>query len=717
MQESPAVCEDKQRDESPDDQHDPDSTCLTFRFWILATLYVILAAGCSQIFHFRANFVAISSFFVQFTTYPLGRWMAAWLPRRELCLLGLFRVSLNPGPFGRKEHMLINVAVNAGGIVASASDLIAVQQLYFGIRTSAFGALLLLLSTQLIGYGMAGYLRCFLVRPSAMIWPSALVQVSLYNTLHADNDASRNNSPTEKASVKQPPRYRFFVIAFVLVFLYHILPLTVMPVLTSLSVVCIALPRSPVAQLLGSGMRGLGLGTLSFDWAAVGSFAPMYTPWWAQVNFFLGSAAVLWVLAPLMWYFNIWDARLFPSVTVAQYDEGGGVFQLGRILNHDLTMDPAKLAAYSQLRMPTVFAVSYGATFLALAATITHVALYYGGQIMRQLRELWSSRRSNQSIDVPRPCEVPWSWFLAVFATAMGAAVSYCELYPARLPWWALMVSISLAALMALPIGVVQAVSNNRISISVLAELVCGYLYPGRPLANAMFKVYGTASLSQCMTLVGDMKLGRYMKVPPRQLFVAQLWGTVIGALVNYAALLWVLANKSDVLRGAARDPTQQWDARVTKVFYSSSVLWGAVGPSSVFGRDSPYRPLIWLFLVGLLLPIPFYLLHRRFPRSKWRLVNVPLLAAGAYAVPQSPANFLLSSFIVGFVSQVAVRRYFSIWWRRYNYVLSAALDTGSQLAGIVVFLAMSGVAFPIWWGNARPVTEHCNMSLLTGKA
>ncbi|KAK4985950.1 hypothetical protein LTR66_003457 [Elasticomyces elasticus] len=38
----------------------------------------------------------------------------------------------------------------------------------------------------------------------------------------------------------------------------------------------------------------------------------------------------------------------------------------------------------------------------------------------------------------------------------------------------------------------------------------------------------------------------------------------------------------------------------------------------------------------------------------------------------------------------------------QYNYVLAAALDTGTAFAGIIIFFAVSysGYSFPAWWGN-----------------
>ena len=37
------------------------------------------------------------------------------------------------------------------------------------------------------------------------------------------------------------------------------------------------------------------------------------------------------------------------------------------------------------------------------------------------------------------------------------------------------------------------------------------------------FKVYGYISMTQALTFVSDFKLGHYMKIPPRTMFMAQV--------------------------------------------------------------------------------------------------------------------------------------------------------------------------------------------------
>ncbi|RKP26649.1 OPT oligopeptide transporter protein-domain-containing protein [Syncephalis pseudoplumigaleata] len=680
---------------------DPTLPCLTFRFWVLGTFFTMLGAGVSQMFYFRSNALIFSVFFVQLVSYPLGIFMAMALPRRRFNLLG-WSFSFNPGPFNMKEHMAIGVSANAGGTAAYAIDILSVQRLFYDQDLGPLGSILLLLTTQCIGYGMAGILRRFLVTPANMIWPSNLVQVALYNTLHGSEPANRGMK-----------RQTFFLVVACGAFVYQLLPFYIAPVLSSMAILCWIAPKNGVAQLLGSGYRGLGMLDLSFDWSAIGSFGPLYTPWWAQLNFFFGAIVTLWILAPIFYFTNMWDAQRFDLASPEQYDEDGGVFDLARVLNDKLELDTAKLAAYSDLRMSPLFAFSYGTAFLIITSTLTHVFLYYRHSIYRQFK---ASRKEKEDIHtrlMRAYPDVPISWYVGIFVVMLVAAIVVCEVYPIGLPWWGLLVALLVSAVLVLPIGIIQAVSNNRIGLNVITELICGYMLPGRPIANVAFKAYGYMTMFQCLLLVEDMKLGHYMKIPPRKMFIVQLWGTIVGALVNYGVLDWLLTTKFDILSGKTPDPTGQWEARNTKIFYSASIIWGVMGPTRVFGGNSPYQALLWFFLIGALLPVPFYLLHKRYPNGKWHLVNIPIMTIGTIAVPQSPSNFLTCGFIVAFIFQYYLYRRQHDWWKRYNYVLSAALDAGTQICIMFVVVAFSNTPFPTWIGNSLPNTEMCDLSLL----
>ena len=65
--------------------------------------------------------------------------------------------------------------------------------------------------------------------------------------------------------------------------------------------------------------------------------------------------------------------------------------------------------------------------------------------------------------------------------------------------------------------------NEQMMGLNVITEYIIGYLYPGYPVANMCFKVYGYVSLKQGITFLEDFKLGHYMKILPRAMFLAQV--------------------------------------------------------------------------------------------------------------------------------------------------------------------------------------------------
>jgi len=152
----------------------------TFRAWTIGLLWAIFIPGLNQFLHFRYPSITIGSLVAQLLSFPLGCLWARTVPG-----VRIFGVSLNPGPFSLKEHVLITVMATVSSSSAYATDIIAVQRKYYGQDWSFLYQWLLVMSTQLIGFSMGGVARRLLVSPPSMIWPANLVTCALFNTLHS----------------------------------------------------------------------------------------------------------------------------------------------------------------------------------------------------------------------------------------------------------------------------------------------------------------------------------------------------------------------------------------------------------------------------------------------------------------------------------------------------------------------------------------------------
>ena len=127
-----------------------------------------IASGMNALFSLRAPTLTITGLVVMLVAYPLGVGWEKVMPTKTFRVLGR-SFSLNPGPFNVKEHTLITVMsnVNVAGGVAYATDVIVAHRgvTFYNTDLGWGFDLLLCISTQAIGYGLAGMFRKFLVYP------------------------------------------------------------------------------------------------------------------------------------------------------------------------------------------------------------------------------------------------------------------------------------------------------------------------------------------------------------------------------------------------------------------------------------------------------------------------------------------------------------------------------------------------------------------------
>jgi len=159
---------------------DPETPVLTFRMWVLGTASCALLSFLNQFFWYRKEPLTITAISAQIAVVPLGRLMAAALPDRAFLRGTRWEFSLNPGPFNVKEHVLITIFANSGAGTVYAIHVITAVRVFYGKHITFFVSLLVVLTTQVLGFGWAGIFRRYLVEPAAMWWPSNLVQVSLF---------------------------------------------------------------------------------------------------------------------------------------------------------------------------------------------------------------------------------------------------------------------------------------------------------------------------------------------------------------------------------------------------------------------------------------------------------------------------------------------------------------------------------------------------------
>ncbi|KAF8898456.1 OPT oligopeptide transporter [Infundibulicybe gibba] len=646
---------------------DPLMPVNTFRMWILGIFFSIFVPGINQMLSLRYPSVFITGIVVQLISLPMGKGLERILPTTRFRTFG-YVWSLNPGPFSIKEHVCITVMANVVVAGAYATDALMTQRIFYKQELTFGYQILIVLSTQIFGFSLGGVLRQFIVWPSSMIWPGALVNSALFNTLH------KNFGKSDRGHMS---RERFFVIAMACSFVWYWLPGYLFTALSVFNWVCWIAPNNVAVNALFGTNTGLGMGILTFDWSMIAFIgSPLVTPWWSEMNTAASFVLCFWIIAPILYFTNTFFSAHFPMSAYTSWDNTASPYSPTAIITNGV-FDVEKYKAYSPLYMSVTLILAYGISFASFAAVFVHTFLWFRRDIIRRFRNTLKDERDVHSRLMLAYPEVPHWWYAIIGIVTVVALCVAVEIYPTQLPIWAALLGVFLASILSIPLGMLQAMTNQQVPLQVMHELIAGYILPGRPTANVLFKTIAYIGTSQAITFSGDLKLGHYMKIPPRTMFMVQLVAATISCFVVTLVQDWMFSNVVDICT-----PKQ---------------AQGFVCPSSNILIPTLVLP------IGALAPIPFYFLARRFPLSFWRYINMPVFFAGVGAIPPGTGINYASWAIVGFIFNYFIRRFHFRWWMRYNYILSAALDAGVAISIVVIFFCVmlpKGGIEVNWWGN-----------------
>ncbi|KAI2786790.1 hypothetical protein POX_g09184 [Penicillium oxalicum] len=734
----------------------------TPRMWILSLLFSLTGSAANLFFSLRYPSVAITPIIALVLVHPLGK---SWdvllkrsddpievfengtLSRRDFLLNDTniahlswpvrLRLWLGQGRWNEKEHACVYISSNVSFGFAFATDVIVEQHKFYHQEVPILYQLLLIISTQVLGYAFAGLTRRFLVRPSAMIWPGTLMSTAMFSTMH--------RSSNKKANGWSISRYRFFILVWAAAFVWYFVPGLLMPALSYFNVVTWFAPQNVVVSNLFGVASGLGMLPLTFDWAQIAYIgSPLLTPWWAAANIVTGLVVVIWVIAPILYYKNVLFSSYMPILSTAVFDNTGRPYNVSRILTPEFLFDQKAYEEYSPVYLPITYVLSYGVQFAALTSLVTHTVCWYGKDILHQTRKAFEERKEVPNVEPYQPLttrdesnspsqqsrepsrvsshdpgrelplgtedvhcrlmrryeDAPLAWYLIVLVLMLVIATYTVEHYPVHLPWYGLLLALLITSIFFIPVGIIMAVTNQHSSLYLICQLLCGIAFPGRPVANMIFVTYSYISSAQGIKFSSDLKLGHYMKIPPRILFAVQMVATLVSSLTQIGVLNWMFAYIPGLCTPQALNG---FNCPIARVHFNGSVLWGVVGPQRFFGPGGLYRPLVWAFLIGAAAPFAAWLLGRHSKKSFWRKVNFPILFGSlSWIPPATGLNFSIWA-LVCFLFNYVIRRRRTAWWEKYAMTLSAALDSGLAFAVVIVFFCL---VYPgwvdgfKWWGT-----------------
>ncbi|KAJ5527623.1 hypothetical protein N7513_011782 [Penicillium frequentans] len=681
---------------------DPSISCNTFRAWILMTIFVIIFSGVNQFFGLRYPSLSIGYVVAQILVFPIGR---AWekLPRWRVPL-GKLSFDINPGKFTIKEHAFIVICVNISASTAYAQgSLVAIiSPVYWGRDFGAGFSFLYLLTTQMIGFGLTGLARRWIVYPAALVWPTSLSSTVLFRALHEPESRTAANGWTIT-------RYSFFAYVTVFGFVVFWFPDYIWTSLSTFAFITWIFPNNQKVNTLFGMNSGLGLLPISLDWTQINYAGyPLMTPFYITCNAFAVVVLFYFFLSPILYYANVWYSAYLPLLSSSTFDNTASSYNVSRVVDANLNFVESSYKEYSPMYISMAYTLTYGLSFAAVTAIVLHTYLYNGSEIWARFKD---SRHGGEDIHrrlMRAYKEVPDWWYGVLTVIVLGLGILTIRNWDTELPVWGfIVVCFGMAVLLIVPEGILQGTTNQRVFLNIITEMIAGYAWPGKAIANMMVKCYGYNSVKHGMDFAQDLKLGQYMhptlsrfiltflENPPRVLFFGQIYASVLATATQTGVLRWMLGHITDLCESSN---TQRFTCNGAKVMYNASLIWGTIGPQRMFQSGQVYNGLVYFFLIGPVVTGIVYLIYRRYPNSWVRYINVPIFFNAAGNIP--PANTTQYSlwFIVGFIFNYLIRKRAFDWWK---HLLQAAMDTGTAIATIIIFFALSyhSITFS-WWGN-----------------
>lgn len=703
---------------------DPTLPAITFRALFLGLGFAAFGASLAQIYYFKPQTINVSQNFLLIITYFFGQAMAKFLPSR-----GIFRY-INPGPFNIKEHVVILVTATTAASSAIAIQVISVQDLYYNNKMNAGIAIFTLLGSQLMGYGFAGILQGITVFPSICLWPSKLATANTFQALHFDGGIGSK-------------RTKFFWTVFGCIFFYEILPQYIFPVLTAVSIVCLIKRDSAVVRNVfggGSNNEGMGFFSWCFDWNLITS-SGLYSPLEFQLNQDAGIFITYIAMACVYYGKTNWNGQNYPFMSQALFDSTGNVYNQSLILDANGDFDKSKYADVGPAYFSATNALFLVVDNLSIGAALVHVFLFNWKDIKPAFAALKLGRVKNRFTSGWRVAvfgsgeeedngitdehylvqkrnykQIPAWWFHFILVAALAMSISTAYAGKSGLPWWMILICVFLGFIFTIVYGFLAGILGFTQFVSGgtgLYQMLAGFIIKGKPVANMYAAMLGNNVQVQALALLSDLKLAIYCKVPPRAVFLAQMLGTIVGAIINYVIMLSIIAQQRDALLSVAG--TRLWSGQNAQSYNSNAVSWGALAPE-MYASGKTYWLVPAALGLGLLLPIPFFIVNKFRPQLKLHRINTAIITQYSCYMSVGINSSVIPSMVIGIASQW--------WWRRnrprsfvkYNYLLASALDGGTQVCSFILNFAVFGASgtehpFPIWAGNpdtSLVSTDYC---------
>ena len=146
-----------------------------------------------------------------------------------------------------------------------------------------------------------------------------------------------------------------------------------------------------------------------------------------------------------------------------------------------------------------------------------------------------------------------------------------------------------------------------------------------------------------------------------------------------------IIDNQRDILLSI--QGTNIWSGQQPQQYNSQAIAWGGLS-HELFSTGQRYEWVPLAYLVGLIVPIPFWVIHRYWPKLRADYLYTPVIVYVLRCFEKQHAHMfysyyigwlcvginssILSYFAIAFLSQWWLRTRYPRWFSKYNYIVGA---------------------------------------------
>jgi uncharacterized membrane protein len=222
------------------------------------------------------------------------------------------------------------------------------------------------------------------------------------------------------------------------------------------------------------------------------------------------------------------------------------------------------------------------AEFSKISSSFIFIGLWYGKDIYRMMKHAYQRKQMgkgqcdvhnmimNEYQDVPE-----WVWVVWLLISAV-IAMTFCQFSAFYTPVWSSFLAILIGTSSAFINGFLEATSGSKAGISLLADILMGYLMDGRTVPFMVFRSLESGVKTGATSLLKGLKIAHYIHISPIAVIECQLLGLVVGIVLNTVTTYYIL----DIMTEPKIFMNPSWNGLKYESFVNAGGMWGSIGNS-----------------------------------------------------------------------------------------------------------------------------------------